>query len=381
MSQEYVISLCQELVRAPSPSGDEGRAAEIAARAMRELGYDEVSTDLYGSVIGRRKGQAPGPTVLFDAHLDVVPATNLDRWQHDPFGGEIADGRLWGRGACDDKGPLAAMLCGVAVVPRDELDGERIVTASVCEETLTGAAFAHILKHYTPDLVIICEPTELKVGLAQKGRAGLVVYSRGRSAHTSRPDLGENAVYKMIEATARLRAVELPGDPELGRGVLELTDMVSEPLPGSGFVPSGCRTHWVERTMPGETPDRVLERLRAALEGLEGLSIQFDELDQRCYTGETLRAVDFIPGWRASSDAWKSRVLTALRGAHLANETFAAPYGTNGSVSAGERGIPSFIFGPGSIHQAHSVDEWISVAELQRGQLAYAALARVPIIK
>ena len=88
MSQEFAISLCQELVRAPSPSGDEGRAAEIAARAMRELGYAPVTVDEFGSVTGIRQGRTPGPTVLLDAHLDVVAVTNTGEWQHDPFGGE-----------------------------------------------------------------------------------------------------------------------------------------------------------------------------------------------------------------------------------------------------------------------------------------------------
>jgi putative selenium metabolism hydrolase len=376
MSHEFVLSLAQELVRAPSLPGDERAAAEVAARAMRALRYDDVTTDEYGSVIGLRKGQAPGPTVLFDAHLDTVAATNLSRWQHDPFAGEVSDGRLWGRGACDDKGPLAAVTCAVGSVPRERLRGQIIVTASVGEEHLTGAALAHILDRYPADLAIICEPTELKVGTAQKGRAGLVIRASGKSAHSSVPEMGENAVYKMLEAAARLRNLDLPKDQELGRGLLELTEMVSEPLPGAGFIPSACRTRWVARTLPGETQEQVLERLQRALAGLEDVSIQLEELSQRCYTGATLHTLDFIPGWRtAANDLWRARILSALRNANLPAETFAAPYGTNASISAGVRGIPSFILGPGSIRQAHVVDEWISIEALQAGVQAYAALA------
>lgn len=375
MSQEFAISLCQELVRTASPSGDEGRAAEIAARAMRELGYAPVTVDDYGSVTGIRQGHAPGPTVLLDAHLDAVAVTNPGEWRHDPFGGEIAEGRLWGRGACDDKGALAAMMCGAASVPLDTMAGRMIVSASVCEENLTGAALSHILDRYTPDLMIACEPTDLKLGIAQKGRAGIVVSARGVSAHTSRPELGENAVYKMMEAVARLRALQLPGDPELGRGILELTEMVSEPLPGAGFVPSGCRVRLVERTMPGETAELVVERLRAAVAGLDGVSVQLDEVSQPCYTGNSLCALDLIPGWRADPDnRWQARILSGLRQVPLPAETFAAPYGTNASAGAGRRGIPSFIFGPGSIQQAHSVDEWVSIEELLKGESAYAAI-------
>ncbi len=378
MLQETVVSLCQQLVRAPSVSGDEKRAAEIAARAIHELGYDQVSTDEYGTVVGVRRGIAPGPTLLFDAHLDVVAATDMEQWRHAPFGGEISDGRLWGRGACDDKGPLAAMICGAARVPRQVLYGQIVVCASVCEENLTGAALDPILDRYVPDLVIVGEPTEMRVGTAQKGRAGIVVYAHGKSAHTSRPELGVNAVYKMMQAVARLRAIQLPGDPELGPGLLELTEMVSEPLPGGGFVPWGCRVRLVERTMPGESGDLVLERSRSALAGLDGVSVELDTLTQECYTGGKLTGIDFVPGWRADpSNGWQARVLSVLQSAGLNAEVFAAPYGTNASSSAGLRGIPSFILGPGSILQAHSVDEWISIDELIRGERAYAALAAV----
>jgi putative selenium metabolism hydrolase len=370
-------SLCQELVRAPSLSGDEQRAAEIAARAMRDLGYAEITTDAYGSVIGVRSGARSGKTILLDAHLDVVAVTNRAAWTRDPFGGEIADGRIWGRGACDDKGTLAAMICGAARVLREEFAGQIIVSASVCEENLTGAALAHTLDQHRADIVVVGEPTDLKLGIAQKGRAGIVVDARGASAHTARPELGENAVYKMIDAIARWRALELPSDPELGRGILELTEIVSEPLPGAGFVPFGCRARFVERTMPGETQEQVSARLQNALAGLDGVSVEFDQLTQRCYTGNTLAARDFVPGWRARANApWQSSIQNALRGTGLSAETFAAPFGTNASISAGLRGIPSFIFGPGSIEQAHVEDEWVALDALLAGERAYAAIVR-----
>lgn len=375
-----ILSLCQELVRAPSLSGDERRTAEIAARAMRELGYDEITTDKYGSVIGIWRGARPGKTILLDAHLDVVAATNREQWRHAPFGGEIADGKIWGRGACDDKGALAAMLCGAAGVPRESFAGQIVVSASVCEENLTGAALASILDQHPANFVIIGEPTEFKIGIAQKGRAGIVVDARGKSAHTAHPELGENAVYKMLDAIARLRALDLPSDPQFGRDILELTEIVSEPLPGAGFVPSGCRARFVARTMPGESPAHVLGRLQNALAGVEGVSIQFDKLTQTCYTGATLATLDFIPGWRAqANDVWLPKIIEGVRAAGLPVETFAAPFGTNASLSAGGRGIPSIIFGPGSLEQAHRVDEWIAIDALCAGERAYCEMIRASV--
>jgi putative selenium metabolism hydrolase len=382
-----VITLCQALVRAPSFSGDERRAAEVATRALHDLGYDAVRTDAYGSVIGIRRGARPGKTILLDAHLDVVPVTNREAWTRDPFGGEIADGCIWGRGACDDKGALAAMLCAAASIPRDAFAGQIVVSASVCEENLTGAAFAEILDHSilsetngesqdAPKLVIVGEPTELKLGIAQKGRAGILVHTHGRSAHTSRPELGENAVYKMIEVVNRVRAMPLTSDHSLGRGVIELSELVSEPLPGTGMVPHGCRARFVERMLLSETRAQVLARWRDALEGIQGTEIEIEELAQRCYTGNVLTTPDFIPGWRADANSeWLLKMLGALRAAGLPTDTFAAPFGTNASVSAA-RGIPTFIFGPGSIEQAHVVNEWIAVEELLAAERAYREVMR-----
>jgi len=334
---------------------------------MRDLNFDDVRVDAFGSVIGVRRGARPGKTILFDAHLDVVAVTNRDAWTRDPFGGELANGKIFGRGACDDKGPLAAMLCAAASVPRDELAGQIIVSASVCEENLTGGALAPILDQHQPDVVIIGEPTELKLGIAQKGRAGIVVHAHGKSAHTSRPELGENAVYKMLEVVNRMRALPLPGDLDLGRAIIELTEIVSEPRPGAGFVPHTCHARFVERMLPGESRTSVLEKWRGVCDEIPGIAIEFEELEQRCYTGATLAMQDFIAGWRAE-ETWVEKLRQAL-----SIETFAAPFGTNASVSAA-RGIPTLILGPGSIEQAHVVDEWMAVEELLAGERTYRNL-------
>ncbi len=130
--------------------------------------------------------------------------------------------------------------------------------------------------------------------------------------------------------------------------------------------------------MPGESRDLVLERLRSALAGLGEVSVELDQLVQECYTGVKLTELDFIPGWRAdANNGWQARILSVLQSAGLNAEIFAAPFGTNASSSAGLRGIPSFILGPGSILQAHTTNEWISVDQLIKGERAYAVLAAI----
>lgn len=376
LDSEAAIARCQELVRIPSFSGREGETADWAADQMRLLGFAQVQRDAAGSISGTWPGAHPGPTLLFDSHLDVVSVDRPERWEHPPFGGQVSGGRLWGRGAADTKGSLAAMMIAVAGLPRRDLHGQVVVLASVHEENLTGAAVSLALEAYKPDLFITGEPTNLALATAQKGRATFDLLAEGRSAHTSRPESGRNAVYLLMEAVSRLRRAPKPADPELGAEVLELTEIRSEPFPNNTLVPHAARARFVARTLPGETWNGYHRRLQSHLEGLEGVRIQVAHLQQRCYTGLELGGDDFLPGWRSPpDDPWLLRILAGLAAAGLPAKTFAAGCGTNASAAA-RRGIPCFIYGPGSLDQAHTDDEWVSLEELSQAVEGFAAIAR-----
>ena len=362
-----VIELCREFVRIPSPSGQEGALAAVVAAHMKFMGFS-VELDRFGSVLGTRKGTRPGPALLFDSHLDVVPVGDPDAWTHPPFGADLAEGRLWGRGAADTKCSLAAMLCAGAAA--SDFAGTLHISASVCEENMTAVALAEVLDRHPADLVIVGEPTGLCLGTAQKGRAGLLLEAKGRSAHTSRPELGDNAVYKMLEAIARIRALPLPVDPELGPAICELIEIDSEPKPSPGMVPHRCTARLALRLLPGETAQTVRERTVACLQGLEGIEVQLLTSSQRCHTGIEMVMEECVLSWKAQDAKLQARLLAALD-----TKAFAAPYSTNASAAAA-RNIPAFLLGPGSIEQAHSVDEWVSLDELRAAQVAYAALIK-----
>jgi len=260
------------------------------------------------------------------------------------------------------------MLCAVAAL--EDFPGTLIVSASVCEEDMTTAALAHVLDHHPADLVLVGEPTSLCLGTAQKGRAGLRVEATGRSAHSSRPELGDNAIYKMMTAISRLRALPLPVDPELGQGICELIEIDSEPKPSPGIVPHLCTARLALRLLPGETAQSVLERTRRALDGLEGVSVRLLETSQRCHTGLAIAMSEFVPAWKNRDMSLQRRLLEALGTA-----AFAAPYTTNASAAAA-RDIPTFLLGPGSIEQAHTVDEWVALDQLTAAQEAYATVIK-----
>jgi len=370
------VSFAQELIRRPSLSGQEHDVAELVAREMAMLGYDEVTVDELGSVVGALAGTGPGPTALFDAHMDVVPVTEPEAWRHGPFSGDLAEGRLWGRGSTDVKGNLAAAVLALGALPRDAFAGRLVMAASVGEEMIEGLALSHILGRIQADAVVVCEPTGLNLAIGHKGRTGVVVEARGRAAHTSRPELGVNAVYRMIGAISRIRAVPPRHDPLLGDGVNELVEIVSDPYPGTSMVPAGCSVRFDRRLVRGETAETVLGEMREAIEGLDEVSARLHRVCFECYTGRSFTVDDFHAAWALDEGhPLVRRALKGLQEANLPARTFLAPYSTNAAASAGELGIATVIYGAGEIADAHVVNESVSIEALQTAYRGYQALA------
>lgn len=373
--RDQVIDCCRELVGAQSLAGREREAAAVVERWMRVLGYDAIEVDQYGSVIGRINGATPGPRLHFDGHIDTVPATALEQWSHDPFAADLVDDKIWGRGSTDMKGPVAAMVCAAAFVPREQLRGTISVSASVAEEELEGPALNVILRERPADMVVICEPTLLRVGIGQRGRAGIRITTYGTPAHSSVPHLGDNAVYRMFEASRRLRAVTPPTDPLLGQGIMELVEIVSSPYPGTSIVPDRCTVRWDRRLVRGETRASVLDALRTELEGLDHVEVAYLDVAVPCYTGATLVSDDFHPAWEVpTSSPLVQAAAAAISAQGRDPQLHAVQFCTNGSGSAGELGIPTVVLGPGDPLQAHVIDEHISVEQLIDGTRAYMHL-------
>jgi acetylornithine deacetylase/succinyl-diaminopimelate desuccinylase-like protein len=165
-----MIAFLQDLIRQPGTSGKESGAGRVVREKLASLDFDDVRIDEYGSVLAARSSARPGPRLLFDAHLDVVPVNNAEEWRYPPFGAEIHDDRVWGRGATDIKGGLAAMIVALASIPRTAFSGTLIVSASIGEEQIEGLAMQPIIANTRPDFVVICEPTGCQLAAGQKGR-------------------------------------------------------------------------------------------------------------------------------------------------------------------------------------------------------------------
>ncbi len=376
------IALCREFVCIPSLSGQEAAMMEQVQAAMRALGYDQVWKDEYGNCVGVLRGAKTGTPrrLLVDIHADTVEATSPQSWQHDPFGGELVDGKILGRGSCDIKGGLASALVGLAALPREAFCGDIWVAATVVEEMMEGAATRHVLEQASndgahPDYCLVVEPTLLKAGLAQKGRAGVRMRTWGVPAHTSRAELGVNAVYKMLPAIQSVREMPLRSDPLLGAEIFELVEIISAPFPGNSIVPDGCRARFDCRLMVGETTESLLERFKAAVP--DSVEVDLWPVAVDLYTGARLERGDFHIAWKtAREERLPMALLQALEAAGLPAESYTVPYCCNASAVK-ELGIPVVVFGPGDIAHAHAVDEWVKADDLVLAAKVYAKLAEI----
>jgi putative selenium metabolism hydrolase len=357
------------LVGTPSPSGSEGAVAELVRAEMERLGY-AVEVDDLGNVTGTL-GSGDGPCVLFDAHMDTVGVTDPSAWSVDPAG-ELREGRLYGRGAMDMKGPLAAVVHGAAA---SGAGGRVVVCASIAEEMIEGFATVRVARRVRPDVAVICEATGRRVAIGQRGRAELIVEVHGRPTHSSRPELGVNAVAAMADVLAAARRIDLPAHDALGPAILVPTDVISRPYPALSVVPDLCTVTFDRRTLPDESEDDVVAPLRAAVEaaveplGATGtVTIAVDRFDS--YTGAPVEAPNFAPAWFVDREQEPARTALAALGAEPHHWAFC----TNGSGTAA-LGIATLGYGPGDESLAHRVDEHIELDELYAGAEGYATLA------
>jgi putative selenium metabolism hydrolase len=370
---EFLLGLIAE----PSLSGQEGGVARLVAAEMDALGL-RTEVDELGNVLGTLDA-GPGPCVLIDSHMDTVGVTEPSAWSYPPSG-ERVDGRVYGRGAMDMKGPLAASVYGVAALTGTLEHGRVIVCASIAEELVEGPALVAVAKRVRPDAVVICESTSLMVARGQRGRAEIQVEIHGVPTHSSRPDLGVNAVERMADLIVGLREITLPRHDVLGSANLVLTDIVSSPYPGLSVVPDRCVATFDRRTLPGESEDDVLAPVRSVLESvLDGTgasgSVRVAVDDFTSYTGARVQAPNFAPAWFHEADEPHVRgALEGLRGAGLSAEMGHYAFCTNGSGTA-RLGLPTLGFGPGDESLAHRVNEYIDVSELEAGARGYAAIA------
>jgi putative selenium metabolism hydrolase len=357
------VELAAELVRIKSLSGNEGDLAEFLTRTLRR--YMPVERGPLGAVIAEiRSGE--GPTIVFEGHMDTVPAGDEAAWSVPPFSGEEKQGYVWGRGAVDMKGGIAAQIAA-AVASREQVRGTLYLVYVPHEETAEGAVLDRVLDLIdVPDLVVLGEPSDLRLAIGHRGRAVVKLLARGKTAHASMPQLGRNAINLMVKQLPKALSRELPSDPLLGSGTHTPTSIYT-PTWGP-IVPDRCVVEIDRRIVVGETRDSVLASYRDL--DLEA-AIAREEL--RSYTGETFTVEHFYPAWYF--DPGEGFVQWAWHA--LGHPPFRVwKFSTDGVVSAGTYELPTIGYGPGDEALAHQPDERVSVGDIARAAEGYKRLIK-----
>lgn len=329
--------------------------ADWLGRAGLEVTIEEAAPGR-PNVIGIARGSGGGRSLMLNAHMDTVGVAGMER-PHDPV---ITDNRLYGRGAYDMKGGLAAIMIAGARAKQQQLRGDVIVTAVVDEE-YASIGTAAIVKRWKADAAIVTEPTELDICTAHKGYAWFIVETRGVAAHGSRPDLGVDAIVKMGKVLIGLETLQEGLRASGIRHHLLGTGSVHASLIEGGqewsSYPERCRLSIERRTVPGETPALLEAELSIIFSSIAATDPAFKAMVQRGLAREP---------FEISEDESIVRVVGSRARSLLQREP--AIIGATGwmdSALLAAAGIPTVIFGPGG-DGAHAVVEWSDLAQVEQ---------------
>lgn len=380
--RQALETFARDLVRIPSLSGAEGAVAERIVVEMQTLGYDEVRVDAMGNVIGRM-GPAGSPAVLFDGHMDTVGVGDVRLWADDPFAGVIRDGILYGRGAADMKGGLAAMVYGIGALAssRASLKAPVYVACVVQEEPCEGLAIRHVIESegIRPAAVVIGEATGLQVARGQRGRIAIEVAVQGKSCHASAPERGTNAIYEAARFVfgVQLLSPQLASDAFLGQGTIAVTEIESR-SGSSNVVPDYCRVYIDRRLTVGDTETKALAEVKRILtrENVQA-TVEVPTFRGTSYTGLAQEAPEIFPSWSTpESEQVVRRTIAAVESTlgyvpRLGRWEFSS----DGVYTMGTAGIPTIGFGPGEERFAHCVEEQVRLADVYAAARVYARIA------
>lgn len=367
---DLVLQCARDLIAAPSenPPGDERAVAAVAERYARDAGLDVEVIETAPNrlnVIATLDSGRPGRTLAWNGHIDVVPVGDPAAWKHPPFEAVVDGDILHGRGAADMKGPCAAAIAAAAALKAagGPAKGKLVLQLVADEEVLgphgTLALYERGLAG--ADAAIVGEPTDLDVAVAERGMLWVIARTAGVAAHGSRPELGVSAIEEASRVVLALRALRngrshpLLGEPSLNVGTIQGGSKIN-------IVPDACTIAIDRRTLPGETDQGILDEMHAALKAA-GASATL-EIVHRADPVEVDPNEEIVRAAVASHAAIRGRDATigAMTGA------------TDAHVLAGKAGIPAIIFGPGSLGQAHTTTEHVSIPDLIDGARIYAHL-------
>ena len=377
-----MVAFLQDMVRTPSFSTQEGEVAARLAEEMHRIGISDVRVDRIGNVIGRI-GAGGGKKLVLNGHMDTVGVSDPAAWIRDPFGAKIENGVLYGRGAADMKGALAAMVYGAKMLLDSGvfLFGDLYLVGVVQEEPCEGLAMRVLVEEegLRPDWVVLGEPTDLQVGRGQRGRMEMRVTVQGKACHAAAPHRGENAIYgaARILFGLELLASQLAEDRLLGRGSLTVTQI--ESTAGSrNAVPDRCAFYIDRRLTLGETEAKALAEVQGVIlrESLRA-DVEVTEYRAASYTGYQAPQREYYPAWVMEEDhpLVQATVRAVRKTLGYLPRVQEWAFSTDGVYTMGVASIPTVGFGPGEERYVHTSEEQIRLDDVAAAARVYAQLA------
>lgn len=369
-----VVELLRSLVRVntENPPGNELKLAQVLADWLRRQGIDAAIDEFEpgrANLTAEARGSRPGRTLMLNTHMDVVPAG--EGWTRSPFGAQLADGVIHGRGSADSKGSLAAMAAAIVALANDPQGFPGVIQlGAVADEEVDSRGARRLLQTARPDAAIVGEPTELRLMTAHKGSLRPVVEVVGRSSHAALPDRGLNAVEGVAALLTRLGALrerlERRTHPLVGRPTVVPVLIAGGEAPN--MVPRSCRVTFDRRLVPGETEEAAIAEFEAWLADFEHES-----------GGMTARIVALAPSTGGPSETAAEHPFVracqaGLAKAGLSPELSGLIVNCDMTHFRGA-GIPAVVCGPGSPDAMHVHDEHLAVESLERAVTAYASMA------
>lgn len=308
------------------------------------------------NIVARFDSPGATKTILWEVHQDTVPVVGMTV---DPFAADVRDGKLYGRGSCDVKGGMTAMLLAFTrLVQERPTNAANVILACTVDEEHTFLGVQELTKRgIAADFAIVAEPTLLQIVDAHKGVARWKLRTEGRACHSSRPDQGVNAIYRMGRVLQAIDtyASELhqsTNHPRLGSPTISVGRI--DGGVSVNTVPDSCVIEIDRRLIPGETGSGARAHFIQRLTELTDVPFVCEPLWMAC------PALD-----PSHADAVRTALGNAINRVEGKHEVLAVPFGTDASTIT-DAGIPAVVFGPGDINQAHTKDEWIELDQIDR---------------
>lgn len=382
-----MVRFLKDLVAIPGFSGSEGPVINRIRQELESVGgFDRIWTDPMGNLLARIGRLSKSKKLLaVDAHVDTVEVGDRSEWKRDPFKAVVADGKVWGRGAGDQRGAIPAMVYAGAIMRDLGISADDyclLFTFTVMEEDCDGLCWQYIINEdgIRPDAVVVTDSTDCRVLRGQRGRMEIGITCKGKSCHGSMPHKGVNAIYRVSRIAGEIERLNdrLADDPFLGKGTVTVS-YVDCKTPSRCAVPGEAYLHLDRRLTIGETRRSALAEVRKAVKraGVPA-TIEVPRYRKPSYTGLVYETDHYFPTWCEPEDARQVRA---------ASETYRTLFGrkprvgrwtfsTNAVSIAGMHGIPCVGFGPAPEKVAHTVNDSVPIDHLVKAAAFYATFGQ-----